>query len=324
MIDWQAFVNGLATEPGLAGWCDTLPEQIHRSLDVQRCGDLPRWQAALDALPDYPVSHCDLNADTVAVHSAATVATSQQAALRQTLQVLHPWRKGPFDLFGVRIDTEWRSDWKWQRLTPHISPLQNRLVLDVGCGSGYHCWRMRGAGARRVVGIDPGLLSVMQFQALQRYIGDHRVGVLPLRMEDLPPRLGCFDTVFSMGVLYHRRSPFDHLQELKDALRPGGELVLETLVVDGDATTVLVPEGRYARMRNVWCLPSVAALLVWMKKLGLRNARCVDVAVTGSDEQRSTEWMRFQSLADSLNPDDPRKTLEGYPAPTRAVLIAQT
>src|SRR5690606_8674129 len=98
VIDSQAFVNGLATEPGLAGWCDTLPEQIHRSLDVQRCGDLPRWQAALDALPDYPVSHCDLNADTVAVHSAATVATSQQAALRQTLQVLHPWRKGPFDL----------------------------------------------------------------------------------------------------------------------------------------------------------------------------------------------------------------------------------
>ncbi|PMC22346.1 tRNA 5-methoxyuridine(34)/uridine 5-oxyacetic acid(34) synthase CmoB, partial [Klebsiella aerogenes] len=44
-----------------------------------------------------------------------------------------------------------------------------------------------------------------------------------------------------MGVLYHRRSPLDHLWQLKDQLAPGGELVLETLVIEGDENTVLVP-----------------------------------------------------------------------------------
>ena len=55
-----------------------------------------------------------------------------------------------------------------------------------------------------------------------------------------------------MGVLYHRRSPIDHLLELKGCLQTGGELVLETLVIDGGLGEVLVPENRYAKMRNVW------------------------------------------------------------------------
>ena len=130
------------------------------------------------------------------------------------------------------------------------------------------------------------------------------------------------DTVFSMGVLYHRRSPFEHLGELLDALRRGGELVLETLVVEGDAERVLVPADRYAMMRNVWFIPSPAAMLGWLRRAGFREARLVDVAATTTQEQRRTPWMRFESLADFLDPADPRLTREGYPAPLRAVFIA--
>ncbi|EYH95419.1 tRNA mo(5)U34 methyltransferase, partial [Salmonella enterica subsp. enterica serovar Heidelberg str. N4541] len=178
-----------------------------------------------------------------------------------------PWRKGPFSLYGVDIDTEWRSDWKWDRVLPHLSDLTGRTILDVGCGSGYHLWRMIGAGAHLAVGIDPTQLFLCQFEAVRKLLGnDQRAHLLPLGIEQLPA-LKAFDTVFSMGVLYHRRSPLEHLWQLKDQLVNEGELVLETLVVDGDENTVLVPGDRYAQMRNVYFIPSAPAL-----KNGWKNA----------------------------------------------------
>ena len=203
-----------------------------------------------------------------------------------------------------------------------LDDLTGRRVLDVGCGSGYHCWRMLGAGAAEVIGIDPTPLFVVQFWALQKYLQQQNAWVLPVGIEQVPAKLAAFDTVFSMGVLYHRRSPMDHLQELRDALRPGGQLVLETLVIEGGLGKVLVPEGRYARMGNVWFLPSCDTLLSWLRKLGFETPQLIDVNLTSTQEQRSTEWMTFQSLADFLDPKDARKSIEGYPAPLRAVVTA--
>ena len=213
---------------------------------------------------------------------------------------------------------------------PHIAPLDDRLVLDVGCGNGYHCWRIAEAGARCVIGIDPTAVFLAQFLAIHglaaavdpHFVG--RVTMLPLGIEDLPGDLDRFDTVFSMGVLYHRRSPLDHLGELRSALRAGGQLVLETLVIDGGVDQVLVPQGRYAKMRNVWFIPSTAMLEVWLMRSGFRRVRTVDVTPTTVEEQRSTAWMTFESLADFLDPADNRFTIEGYPAPQRAIVVADT
>lgn len=320
-------VNALAArwhEGPLQAWAEHLEEQVKQGLSEKRYGDIPRWQAALDSLPGLPVSDIDLRSADVNLGFAQAVDPLRQTQLLDGLRGLRPWRKGPFRLGDIRIDTEWRSDWKWDRLLPHIDSLKERTVLDVGCGNGYHCWRIRGEGAKEVIGIDPTPLFVMQFAALQRYINDPWVQVLPMGIEALPPGLAAFDTVFSMGVLYHRRSPMEHLQTLRDALRPGGQLVLETLVIEGDANQCLVPEGRYSRMGNVWFLPSSAMLLVWLRKLGWKNARVVDENITSFAEQRATEWMSFYSLHDFLDPDDPSKTIEGYPAPRRAIIIAES
>ena len=173
-----------------------------------------------------------------------------------------------------------------------------------------------------VVGIEPAVLFNLQFAALQCYLQRPDIGLLPIGIEALPPDLGLFDSVFSMGVLYHRRSPIDHLYQLRGLLAPGGELCLETLVIDGRAGQVLVPEGRYARMRNVWFLPSVPELLNWLRRCGFTDARVVDLHPTTVEEQRSTDWMSFESLAEALDPADPRRTVEGLPAPLRAVLVA--
>ncbi|MAT95064.1 MAG: tRNA 5-methoxyuridine(34)/uridine 5-oxyacetic acid(34) synthase CmoB [Halioglobus sp.] len=319
MIDYTP-LGGRWRGGELDAWAQMLPGQVEAGLSPQRYGDLPRWMDALQALPALPPGQPHLHCPRVGVAGAADAAQQQQ--LRDALMGLHPWRKGPFELFGLHIDTEWRSDWKWQRLLPGLEPLAGRRVLDVGCGSGYHCWRMAGAGAAEVIGIDPTPLFVMQFWALQKYLQQDHVWVLPTGIEGVPASLRAFDTVFSMGVLYHRRSPLDHLQELKDCLRPGGQLVLETLVIDGGPGATLLPEGRYARMGNVWFLPSCDTLLSWLRKLGFRSPEVIDVNVTSIEEQRSTDWMTFHSLADFLDPGDSCLTIEGYPAPRRAIVTA--
>jgi tRNA (mo5U34)-methyltransferase len=196
-------------------------------------------------------------------------------------------------------------------------------VLDIGCGNGYHCLRMVGAGAAQVWGIDPSLLFHQQFLALKQLTGPVPAWHLPLGIESLPSGSRAFDTVLSMGVLYHRKDPVGHLEALRGLSRAGGEVVVETLVVEGDGTACLVPEGRYAQMRNVWFIPTPALLKRLMLRSGLRNVRVVDCTPTTVEEQRSTGWMTFHSLPDFLDPKDPTRTIEGYPAPTRATLIAE-
>ncbi len=296
---------------------------IDHRLNARIHGELSDWKAVINALPGVTDVSYQLNQDTISLNCDPALSKQQLSALKENLMTLHPWRKGPFQLFDLFIDTEWRSDWKWQRIEPYLSDLTDRIVLDVGCGSGYHCWRMRGAGAKFVLGIDPSPKFVFQFETFKHYMPKEPVYLLPLMSEDLPANMQSFDTVFSMGVLYHRRSPFEHIEELKNALRPGGELVLETLVVDGDENTVFVPEGRYAQMRNVWFLPSALALESWLHRLGFKNIRTVDIDQTRLEEQHTTEWMTFQSLKDFLDPDDINKTIEGHPAPKRAVVIAE-
>jgi tRNA (mo5U34)-methyltransferase len=320
MINYQTFFASLA-DTELAP-LQALREAVDECLSAVRYGDLPTWYDAMAQLPDLTPCSVDLkNGVCIGARSDASEAEHQQ--LLTQLQRLRPWRKGPSEVFGIQIDTEWRSDWKWQRVQPHISSLKGRSVLDVGCGNGYHCLRMFGEGAKRVIGIDPSPRFVVQFYMLKKYLGGIAADVLPLGIEAIPQNLCAFDTTFSMGVLYHRRSPMDHLRELKDTLRPGGELVLETLIIDGKLGEVLVPEGRYAMMNNVWFIPSCATLASWLVKTGYEDVRMIDQNTTSLDEQRSTEWMTFHSLANFLDPQDQTRTIEGHPAPKRAVFVAR-
>lgn len=322
MIEFETFFQHVS-QSSLSPWLNQF-KSVLLNLDPDQHGDFQRWKKAVEELPQIETSQTLLNQPAITVGNQDDCNEQTRKIIEQGLRGLHPWRKGPFNVCGVQVDTEWRSDWKWDRLISHIQPLKNRTVLDIGCGSGYHLWRMLGEEAALTIGVDPSWLFHLQFKALQHFIGQQPVYHLPIGIEHLPKEMKAFDTVFSMGVLYHRRSPFDHLIELRDLLRPGGELVLETLVIEGELGQVLVPDGRYARMGNVWFLPSVPTLLQWMGKVRLKNARCVDVCTTTVEEQRPTEWMTFQSLPDFLDPNDSSKTLEGYPAPKRAIIVAET
>ncbi len=307
-------MNDPYTQIGTSGWPE-LAELGWQNLKNNTHGDLSRWLEAIENLPE-----CETGIELDRDAPSLGRPVENQALLREQLIKLHPWRKGPLELGGVRIDTEWRSDWKWNRLKPHLD-LKGHQVLDIGCGNGYFGLRMLAAGAQLVVGIDPTVVFVMQWLAMQKLNPGLKNFVLPLGIEDLPKDTGGFDSVFSMGVLYHRRKPVEHLQQLKQLTRPGGQIVLETLVLEGEGEHILEPAGRYARMRNVHAIPTLAVLHQWLEQAGLPDVQVLDISKTTADEQRSTPWMTFESLSECLDGDHPSLTIEGHPAPVRAALL---
>lgn len=301
---------------GFTEWVDHLAAQEQDWLVHH--GDYARWSNALNQLPviEGIKAHFDRSAITLDGNC------DQKELLFNALKGLSPWRKGPFQISDIFVDTEWRSDFKWDRVLPSLQSLRGRKVLDIGCGNGYHCWRMLSEKPELVVGIEPSVLFNMQFRAIQHYLNRSEIFLLPFGIEALPDDMNWFDTVFSMGVLYHRKSPIEHLLALKSLLAPGGELCLETLVIEGEAGQILLPENRYARMRNVWFIPTALELKKWLERCGFQNVRIVDSSITTIEEQRSTEWMTFESLPECLDPNDQNLTVENLPAPRRAVLLA--
>ena len=299
-------------------------ELLRRASGVKPHGDAATWRRVIESLPVIDAASCDFDKPAVRIGEAGDCDSETSAQLRKGLLQLKPWRKGPFDIFGIAIDSEWQSNMKWQRLAGQIADLRGRRVLDVGCGNGYYLWRMLGQGATLALGIDPAQLFIAQFDALKNYCPDDMncaAFILPLTCEQFPAAE--FDSVFSMGVLSHRREPLAHLREMLTFARPGGELIIETLLVDGDAGHVFTPHGRYAKMRNVWAIPSALTLEKWLVQVGARDCRLVDVSTTTTAEQRATEWMDFESLADFLSPSNPAKTIEGHPAPQRGIFICR-
>lgn len=303
-------------EATLPAGLEALAAAVAERLAPAAHGDMPRWLAALDALPPLVATQSSLAA-RVSVDGA--IDDDARARLERALLALRPWRKGPFSLFGVHIDSEWRSDWKWQRVAPHVTSLAGRRVLDVGCGNGYFGWRMLEAGAAEVVGVDPSPLFCLQHRAVNGYLVSPVNHVLPVRFEEMPA--ATFDCVFSMGVIYHRRDPQEHTRRLFRHTRPGGQVVLESLVVDGPRP--LTPRGRYARMRNVWQIPTTEAMQAWLQRAGFVDVVLADRTATAPTEQRSTRWMPFESLAQALDTARPCLTVEGLPAPVRAVVTAR-
>lgn len=286
-------------------------------------GNEKKWRDLFEKLPDITASTVDVTRDMVSVGSDEDTDARMIDAIYRVLIDMSPWRKGPFNIFGIQVDSEWASNIKWNRLKDRIAPLKDRRVLDIGCSSGYYMFKMLEHDPKMVLGIDPQILFYYQYKSLQKYVRSDRLYYLPIGLEDMPAFGRYFDTVFYMGVIYHRRSPVDSLNDIRLSMKPGGELILETLIIEDDSPMALFPEDRYAKMRNVFFIPSIPCLEAWLKRARFTDITCIDISKTTLTEQRKTPWIKTESLNDFLDPDDPSKTVEGYPAPVRAIVTAR-
>jgi len=319
---------------------ETLLQQLHR-LKIEHCfdefkklikekrtfldsakGNFLKFKEILESIHDLTPSFTDLESRTITIGDKSDLSLEEYVLLEDRLKQLCPWRKGPFNLFGIQIDSEWQSWMKWERLKPYIGNLTGRRILDIGSSNGYYMFKMAAENPLMVLGVEPQSSFYFQYLTIQKFLRQDTVFCLPVPHDQLPKMNRYFDTVFCMGVLYHRKSPVQMLNDICDSMKPGGELVLENLVIDSKQNFCLFPKDRYAKMRNVFFIPDLLAMESWLLRAGFTNIRCVDVTKTSVEEQRKTQWIHTETLKDFLDPADPDKTVEGYPAPVRAIFIA--
>ncbi|NPA04436.1 MAG: tRNA 5-methoxyuridine(34)/uridine 5-oxyacetic acid(34) synthase CmoB [Epsilonproteobacteria bacterium] len=236
--------------------------------------------------------------------------------LKEIAYDLRPWRKGPFDLFGLFIDSEWRSYLKYNLLEPFFN-LKGKVVADVGCNNGYYMFRMLRQDPKEVVGFDPSPLFKTQFDLINHFIQANNLFFELLGVEHLPLYPKKFDTIFCLGVLYHRSDPITTLKQLKQGLKKGGELFLDTFFIEGEEPIALTPLKTYSKIPNIYFIPTPKALEHWCYRAGFRSFEILAKKVTTTFEQRKTNWILGESLEQFLDPNDPTKTIEGYPAPQR-------
>lgn len=247
--------------------------------------------------------------------SASKEKASQISALAKELM---PWRKGPFMLGELFIDSEWQSFMKFNLLAPHLD-LKGKIVADVGCNNGYYMYKMLEFAPAKIVGFDPGVRPFLQFCFLERFF-QSGIGFELAGVEQLGQYPHKFDSIFCLGVLYHRSDPIATLKQLKAALNPNGEVILDTLYLSGEDELVLSPKASYAKMSNVYFIPSISALMGWCERAKFKDVKLLATSKTEPNEQRKSQWIAGESLENFLNPLDSSLTIEGYPAPQRAYL----
>ena len=240
--------------------------------------------------------------------------------IKETALLMKPWRKGPFQLNDLFIDSEWQSQIKYNLLEPYFD-LKDKIVGDIGCNNGYYLFRMLSQEPKKLIGFDPSAIYYSQFQFINHFIKSDIVYEL-LGVEHVEFYEHKFDTLFCLGVLYHRSDPVAMLKSLFKGLNKGGELILDTFMIDGEGEMCLTPKDRYSKIPNIYFVPTVNALKNWCLRAGFESVEVLETMVTEHNEQRKTEWIDTQSLEDFLDPIDQTKTVEGYPAPKRVYIKA--
>lgn len=282
-----------------------------------------RFRAPFEAVQALPTArHTDFTGDWVRIGLAEELPPDQHQSLHGAMRGFMPWRKGPFNLFGLEIDAEWRSFRKWNRLLAKLPDLKNKIVADIGCSNGYYMFRMMPHHPRCVVGFEPMLQHYYCFRALNYLAGQEQLFIEPFGVEQIVLYPRSFDVVFLMGIIYHRISPVTMLREIREAMKPGGTLVVESQAIPGTEPVALFPEERYAKVPGTYFVPTAQCLMHWLIRVGFREVECFCSHPMSSEEQRKTEWMTFESYEDFIDPADPTRTVEGYPAPLRVFVKA--
>jgi len=223
-----------------------------------------------DALASLPEVDVTLSFDdTVSLTSEEAVDLEQ---IESVARMMMPWRKGPFNLFGLFIDTEWQSFMKYNLLRPHFN-LEGKRVADIGCNNGYYLFRMQEDNPASLVGFDPSALYKTQFDFINHFAKTDIKYEL-LGVEHVPFYEEKFDTIFCLGVLYHRSNPVAMLKQLFKGLDKEGEVIFDTFMIDGDEEMALCPQGSYSKIPNIYFVPTIPALKTGVFAPALATLNC--------------------------------------------------
>ena len=249
------------------------------------------------------------------------LSKEEENILDNAKQKLIPWRKGPFEIFNKKLETEWRSDKKYNLIQKHFN-LKDKIVADVGCNNGYYMFRMLNSNAKRIIGFDPSPLFKLQFDFINHFLKSN-IKFEMLGVEHIEFYEHKFDFIFMLGVLYHRANPIGALKSLNRALNKNGEILIDTFMIEGEDEVSLTPFERYAKIPNIYFIPTISALKAWINRAGFIDIEVLAITKTDKQEQRATDYTYEQSLDDYLDPDNKDKTIEGYPAPKRLYVKAR-
>jgi len=297
-------------------------EQKQRWVSQNKKGFL-RYRNPYTFLTEFKAKHIDCSGEVIHIGHKDEIADDVRTNIRKNLRAFMPWRKGPFHVFGIDIDAEWRSERKWQRLLPRLPDLKDTIVADIGCSNGYYMFRMAYHQPKMVLGFEPSVQHYYCFEALNSMAGFSLLFIDLLGVEHIHLFPQCFDVIFLMGVIYHRSSPVETLRDIYSALRPGGTIILESQGIPGDEPYALFPEATYAKVPGTYFVPTGNCLINWLKRAGFGDCELFCNHPMSSAEQRQTEWMVFESYSDFIDPEDSEKTIEGYPAPCRLFLTGK-
>jgi tRNA (mo5U34)-methyltransferase len=153
--------------------------------------------------------------------------------------------------------------------------LQGLSVLDIGAWDGFFSFECERRGAARVVAADhyswhgSGWGTKAGFRLAREVLGS-RVEDIDIDVMDLSPeRVGTFDVVLFLGVLYHLRHPFLALERVASVTH--GRLILETVV---DMVGLRRPVMAFYPGRELnndptnWWGPNVPAVRGMLESLG--------------------------------------------------------
>ncbi|ABV67559.1 conserved hypothetical protein [Aliarcobacter butzleri RM4018] len=259
--------------------------------------------------------------DWFSIGNRADLGDEEYEIIVQTAKKLIPWRKGPFKIFDLEIDSEWQSNIKYNLIRPYFN-LKDKVVADIGCNNGYYMFRMLEDCPKRLIGFDPSPLTLHQFEFVNHFVKSDIVYEM-LGVEHLEFYNHKFDFIFMLGVLYHRPDPVGTLKSLARGLNSKGEILIDTFMIDGEEEICLTPNKRYSKIPNIYFIPTIPALKNWLERAGFENIEVLATTITTSQEQRKTPWSFDESLEDFLDPNDSSKTVEGYPAPKRVYVKAR-
>ncbi|HEC1873679.1 TPA: tRNA 5-methoxyuridine(34)/uridine 5-oxyacetic acid(34) synthase CmoB [Campylobacter jejuni] len=252
---------------------------------------------------------------------SVNLSTNSQAKdeILAIVKELKPWRKGPFKIDNLFIDTEWQSFIKFNILKPFMDEISQKCVADIGCNNGYYMFKMLEFNPVKLIGFDPSIKYRLQFE-LMNTLAKTPIKYELLGVEDLPNYGLKFDVIFCLGVIYHRSDPIKMLKDLKAGLNKNGVVFLDTMYIEDEREIALVPNKTYSKIPNIYFVPSISALKNWCERAGFKEFEVLATKKTDENEQRKTEWIDSFSLENFLDPKDKNLTIEGYEAPKRVYI----